>query len=324
MSIIEVKNLTKKFKNLTAVDNVSFKVNRGEIFGFLGPNGAGKTTTINMLTTLLKPTSGQALINGFDSVKDKDKVRSSIGLIFQDPSLDDKLTAKENLKFHAWLYGESDEKMNRRIDEMLELLDLANRKKDLVETYSGGMKRRLEIARGLLHYPKVLFLDEPTIGLDPQTRARIWEYIMQLRQKEDITMFMTTHYLDEAEYCDRIAIMDNGTIIAIDTPKQLKATIGGDVITLAADNIDLAVREIKDEFGLSANKKGEEIFLAKERGEEFIPRLFQSLSVNIKSVDLRKPTLNDVFLKMTGREIRNEEASAYDKAKKIFKMGRLH
>ncbi|MBU0706975.1 ATP-binding cassette domain-containing protein [Patescibacteria group bacterium] len=324
MSIIEVKGLTRKFKDLTAVNNVSFEVNRGEIFGFLGPNGAGKTTTINMLTTLLKPTSGQALINGFNAVKDKDKVRSSIGLIFQDPSLDDKLTAKENLKFHAWLYGESGEKMDQRIDNMLGLLDLAVRKKDLVETFSGGMKRRLEIARGLLHYPKVLFLDEPTIGLDPQTRNRIWEYIMQLRQKEDITMFMTTHYMDEAEYCDRIAIMDKGEIIAIDTPKKLKDMIGGDVITLITDNNDQATQEIKNKFGLEVNKKDDGLLITKETGEEFIPLLFRGLSMKVKSVDLRKPTLNDVFLKLTGREIRDEEASTYDKAKKFYKMRIRH
>ncbi len=324
MNIIEVKDLTRKFKDLTAVNGVSFEVRQGEIFGFLGPNGAGKTTTINMLTTLLQPTSGQALINGFDAGKDKDKVRSSIGLIFQDPSLDDKLTARENLRFHAWLYGKSDKEIESRIDDMLKLLDLAKREKDLVETFSGGMKRRLEIARGLLHYPKVLFLDEPTIGLDPQTRSKIWEYIIQLRQREDITMFMTTHYMDEAEYCDRIAIMDKGNIIAVNTPKQLKAMVGGDVITLSSDNNDRAAKEIKEKFNLEAKSKNDELFITIPDGEQFIPKLFSNLSVQVKSVDLRKPTLNDVFLKLTGREIRDEQASSYDRAKKYFKLQRGH
>ncbi len=198
MSIIEVKKLTRKFKDFTAVDSISFDVRQGEIFGFLGPNGAGKTTTINMLITLLKPTAGQAMVDGFDVESEKDKVRSCIGIIFQDPSLDDKLTARENLRFHAWLYKVPADKMVNRIDEMLKMVELEKRQKDLVEVYSGGMKRRLEIARGLLHYPKVLFLDEPTLGLDPQTRLHIWNYLLKLRKQEGITMFMTTHYMDEA------------------------------------------------------------------------------------------------------------------------------
>lgn len=325
MNIIEVKNLTRRFKDLVAVDNVSFTVNKGEIFGFLGPNGAGKTTTINMLITLLKLTSGSALVNGFDVQKDKDKVRSSIGIIFQDPSLDDKLTARENLRFHAWLYKVPSDKMKNRIDEMLRMVELEKRAKSLVETYSGGMKRRLEIARGLLHYPKVLFLDEPTLGLDPQTRVHIWDYIMKLRKEEDITMFMTTHYMDEAEHCDRIAIMDNGKIVALDTPANLKKMIGGDVITLTTDNNEQATKEIQEKFNIEAKIKNGELMITIEGGEKFIPKLFNQLAVQVLSVNIRKPTLNDVFLKLTGREIRDEEASTRDKAKKQFRMrGGMH
>ncbi|MFC1663361.1 ATP-binding cassette domain-containing protein [Patescibacteria group bacterium] len=325
MNVIEVKNLSRQFKELFAVDGVSFDVKQGEIFGFLGPNGAGKTTTINMLITLLKPTSGQALVDGHDIQQAKDKVRSSIGIIFQDPSLDDKLTAKENLKFHAWLYNLSGKKAETRINEMLKIVELENRQKDLIETYSGGMKRRLEIARGLLHYPKVLFLDEPTIGLDPQTRARIWDYIIKLRQQEDITMFMTTHYMDEAEYCDRIAIMDKGKIIALDTPENLKDTVGGDVITLKTDDNQKATQEIKDKFNLTATAKDGEILITKDGGEEFIPQLFSRLTVGVKRVDIHQPTLNDVFLKLTGREIREEEATNKDKMKQQYNTGgRVH
>lgn len=320
MSIIEVNDLTRKFKDFTAVDNISFSVQKGEIFGFLGPNGAGKTTTINVLTTLLKPTTGQALVNNFDVAKEKDKLRSSIGIIFQDPSLDDKLTARENLRFHAWLYKVPAEKMAKRIDEMLKMVELEDKQEKLIETYSGGMKRRLEIARGLLHYPQVLFLDEPTIGLDPQTRAHIWDYILKLRQTESITMFMTTHYMDEAEYCDRIAVMDKGKIIALDTPANLKKMVGGDVIILKTDDNEKAKQEIKEKFQIDAQAKNGELMITKEGGESFIPQLFKQLSVTITSVSNRKPTLNDVFLKLTGKEIREEEASDRDKAKKQFRM----
>lgn len=325
MNIIEVKNLTRKFKDLVAVDDVSFEVKKGEIFGFLGPNGAGKTTTINILITLMKPNSGQALINGFDIQSDKDKVRSSIGIIFQDPSLDDKLTGRENLRFHAWLYKVPADKIVNRIDEMLKMVELEKRQKDLVEVYSGGMKRRLEIARGLLHYPKVLFLDEPTLGLDPQTRLHIWNYLLKLRKQEGITMFMTTHYMDEAEHCDRIAVMDKGKIIALDTPDNLKNMIGGDVIIIKTDNNDQAVKEIKEKFGLKTETKDGDLMITKEGGEEFIPQLFNKLTVKVLSVSIRRPTLNDVFLKLTGREIRDEEASTQDKTRKQYKMqGRFH
>lgn len=320
MNIIEVKNLTKRYGDLTAVDNISFSVAKGDIFGFLGPNGAGKTTTINMLTTLLKPTAGKALIHGFDVQHDKDKVRASIGLIFQDPSLDDKLTARENLRFHAWLYKIPSDKIAERISEMLRMVELEKRQKDLVETFSGGMKRRLEIARGLMHCPKVLFLDEPTIGLDPQTRAHIWDYINKLRSQENITMFMSTHYMDEAEYCDRIAIIDEGKIIALDTPANLKKMVGGDVINIKTNDNQKAALEIKQKFNLEPQEKNRELIITTEAGEEFIPKIVKQLSVSILSINIRKPTLNDVFLKLTGKEIREEKASAQDKARKQFRM----
>ena len=249
MNIIEVVNLSKNFKTkkgfITAVKDVSFNVKRGELFGFLGPNGAGKTTTINILCTLLAPTSGRAALNSYDIVSNPNEVRQSIGLVFQDPSLDERLTARENLEFHAMLYNVSKSLRNDRIKYVLKMVELYERKDDMVNTFSGGMKRRLEIARGLLHYPKVLFLDEPTLGLDPQTRSHIWEYIHQLRKKEDITIFLTTHYMAEAENCDRVAIIDYGEIIAIDSPDNLKKQIGGDVVSLVAEEKAMAKRPLK-------------------------------------------------------------------------------
>src|SRR3989304_1475288 len=232
MASIVVEGLSRRFGEFTAVDSISFDVRQGEIFGFLGPNGAGKTTTINMLCTLLRPTAGRARVNGFDVAAEPAKVPQSIGLIFQDPSLDEQLTGLENLRFHAMLYGVAAKAFVSRAQEMLAIVDLADKARALVRTYSGGMKRRLEIARGLLHHPKVLFLDEPTLGLDPQTRRHIWDYLRRLRAERGVTMFMTTHYMDEAENCDRIAIIDHGKIVAVDTPENLKALVGGVVITL--------------------------------------------------------------------------------------------
>jgi len=306
MPIIQVHNLSKKFKSLTAVDDISFTVNEGEVFGFLGPNGAGKTTTINILCTLLSPTAGAASIAGYECAKNPDEVRTAIGIIFQDTTLDAGLTAYENLKFHAYLYNLDRALTERRIDEMLDVVELQNRKHDLIKNFSGGMKRRLEIARGLLHYPHVLFLDEPTIGLDPQTRNTIWDFINTLRKKEKITVFMTTHYMEEAENCDRIAIMDHGKIIAKDTPARLKQMVHGDVITLATSNNELAQQEIQGTFGMEARMENGTLSLEAEKGDELIPRLIHGLSVTTLSVGLKKPTLNDVFLRLTGRTIRDE------------------
>ncbi len=312
MNIIEIKNLTKKFDKLTAVDDISFSVKQGEIFGFLGPNGAGKSTTISILSTLLKPDSGQALINGFDVNKGRDKVRKSIGLVFQDSSLDDKLTAKENLYFHADLYGVDKKIFSERLPEVLKLVDLWDRRDHIVKTFSGGMKRRLEIARGLIHYPKLMFLDEPTIGLDPQTRFNIWEYVLRLKKEKDMTIFMTTHYLAEAEYCDRIAIVDHGKIIALDTPANLKKIVGGDIITITAADKEKLKKEIKNKFGVDVKVEDDKLKIKVADGDKFLARLFNELEEKIQSVELRKPTLDDVFLNLTGKKIREEEATNKD------------
>lgn len=310
MNIIEVDSLTKKFGGLTAVDNISFTVSQGEIFGFLGPNGAGKSTTISMLATLLKPDAGRALINGFDINSERNQVRKSVGLVFQDSSLDDRLTAEENLYFHADLYGVDKKSFKERLVEVLKLVDLWDRRGHIVKIFSGGMKRRLEIARGLIHYPLVMFLDEPTIGLDPQTRFNIWEYILKLKREKDMTIFMTTHYLNEAEYCDRIAIIDQGKIVALDTPANLKKLVGGDIITLAAAELDKLKHEIEVKFGVQAKNEDNKLKIEVADGDKFLPKLFNELEEKIQAVELRKPTLDDVFLNLTGKKIRAEEASA--------------
>src|SRR4030067_1310125 len=251
MPIIEVTDLVKRYNGLTAVNSISFEVKEGEFFGFLGPNGAGKTTTIDMLCTLLSQTSGRAEVNGYDCLKQPPQVRSSIGVVFQDITLDNDLTAYENLKFHCYLYNMDKRKAEERIESILNVVGLYDRKDDLVRKFSGGMKRRLEIARGLLHSPKVLFLDEPTLGLDPQTRRHIWNFVLQLRQQQKLTIFLTTHYMDEAENCDRISVIDHGHIIALDTPEKLKDSLGGDVVTMMAEDNDAAARELKEKFTLS-------------------------------------------------------------------------
>lgn len=306
MSIITVQNLSKQFKTLKAVDGISFDVQEGEVFGFLGPNGAGKTTTINILCTLLSPSSGSAAIAGFDCTKDPDRVRTAIGIIFQDTTLDVGLTAYENLKFHAYLYNLDRRLAEKRIDEMLSVVELQGRKHDLIKNFSGGMKRRLEIARGLLHYPRVLFLDEPTLGLDPQTRNTIWDFIDALRKKEKITVFMTTHYMEEAENCGRIAIIDHGRIIALDTPEKLKQMVHGDVIHVVTTDNMRAMEELQRNFHIAAREENGGLVLETEKGDEFIPRMIHALPVRTVSVSLKKPTLNDVFLKLTGRTIRDD------------------
>lgn len=253
MNIIEVKNLAKKFGNFTAVDNISFNVEKGEIFAFLGPNGAGKTTTIKMFTTLLQPTSGKILINGFDPVADPDSVRRSFGIIFQDPSLDDELTAFENLEFHGVLYGVPKQIRRVRIEELLRIVELEKRRNSLVKEFSGGMKRRLEIARGLLHHPKIIFLDEPTLGLDPQTRNHLWSYIKDMNQKEGITVFFSTHYMEEADrMADRVAIIDNGKIIAEGTAEKLKAETSSE--TLEDAFLKLTGKQIREEGAKNIDK----------------------------------------------------------------------
>src|SRR5512136_3237154 len=237
-NVIETNALTKSFNGLTAVDKLDITVESGEIFGLLGPNGAGKTTTISMLCTILKPSSGNATVNGFDIVREANKVRKSIGIVFQDPSIDDRLTGRENLYMHANLYGIAPGEQRERIDRILKLVELEDRADDLMRTYSGGMRRRLELGRGLIHYPKLLFLDEPTVGLDPQTRDHIWRYIKELKEANDITVVLTTHYMDEADrLSDRIAIMDHGKIVILDSPSKLKDTLEGDVVTVKTNNL---------------------------------------------------------------------------------------
>ena len=310
---VVVDGLWKRFDQIEAVRGISFDVAAGETFGLLGPNGAGKSTTISILCTLLRPTSGIARVAGLDVAADPLGVRGQIGLVFQDTTLDDYLTAAENLRFHAQLYGVDASAINGRLEAVLDMVGLADRSDDLVGTFSGGMKRRLEIARGLLHSPRVLFLDEPTVGLDPQTRAHIWSYINELRRREAITIFLTTHYMDEAEHCDRIAIIDNGELVAIDTPEALKATIGKDRIELHVDEAGPAIRALRDLFDLDATESDGVVAFYVAGGEEFVPRLFAELDLPIKAIRVARPTLDDVFMSYTGRTIRDAEASANDR-----------
>jgi len=308
-SIIEVSNLVRHFGNIKAVDDITFTVPRGELFGFLGPNGAGKSTTINILCTLLKPTSGRALIDGLDVVKHQHRVRNRIGLVFQDPSLDEQLSAMQNLRFHALIYNIPRRLREERIEHILKMMELWERRDNQVKNYSGGMKRRLELARGLLHRPQVLFLDEPTLGLDPQTRVRLWDYIMDLKQQEGTTIFLTTHYMDEAGRADRIAIIDHGKIVALDTPDKLKALVGNDIINLTTEDDDAAVKEIKDRYDIDVRREDEGLCFEVPQGEKFLPKFLREVKAPIRSVNLRRPTLDDVFLKLTGRQMRDTDSA---------------
>jgi ABC-2 type transport system ATP-binding protein len=309
---VVAQSLGKRFGEVEAVCGIDLAVGAGEVFGFLGPNGAGKSTTINMLCTLVTPTSGTASVAGYDVVAERDAVRRNIGLVFQDPTLDTYLSAERNLRLHAELYGVPRDALGPRLRQVLEMVGLWERRESKVSTFSGGMRRRLEIARGLLHSPHVLFLDEPTIGLDPQTRASIWGYIRELQRAEQITIFMTTHYMDEAEFCDRIAIIDHGTIIALDTPENLKASVGKDRVQLTTDDDETAIRALRDRFGLAASMAEGKVTVAVERGERFVPRLFAELGVPIRSVSVARPSLDDVFMAYTGTTIRDAEASSLD------------
>jgi ABC-2 type transport system ATP-binding protein len=304
---IAVDGLVKHYGQVQAVKGVDFQVAVGEVFGFLGPNGAGKTTTINMLCTLAKPTAGSAMVAGHDVVRERDDVRRNIGLVFQDPTLDNYLTASQNLKLHAELYGVESRLVEPRMRQVLTMVGLWDRKDTPVGTFSGGMRRRLEIARGLMHSPRVLFLDEPTIGLDPQTRRSIWTYIRELKQREQITIFMTTHYMDEAEWCDRIAIMDHGQIVALDAPEALKAAVGTDRVTIHTDDDDAAIAALRGRFDIDARRAEGAVLFGVPAGEEFVPRLFAELGIPIKAVSVSRPTLDDVFLSYTGTTIRDAE-----------------
>jgi ABC-2 type transport system ATP-binding protein len=307
---ITVRSLVKNFGEVRAVRGVDFEVATGEVFGFLGPNGAGKTTTINMLCTLAKPTSGSASVAGHDVVTERDDVRRNIGLVFQDPTLDGYLTAAQNLKLHAELYGVQSDLVQPRMQQVMQMVGLWDRKDSPVATFSGGMRRRLEIARGLMHSPRVLFLDEPTIGLDPQTRRSIWTYIKELKEREEITIFMTTHYMDEAEWCDRIAIMDHGQIVALDGPEALKAQVGTDRVMINTADDDAAIDALRERFGIEAKVAEGAVTFGVPAGEEFVPRLFAELAIPIRSVSVSRPTLDDVFMSYTGTTIRDAEEDA--------------
>jgi ABC-2 type transport system ATP-binding protein len=320
MNIVEVELLRKNFGPLEAVKGISFAIGAGEIFGLLGPNGAGKSTTIKILVTLLKSSSGTARINGFDIGRESRRVRESLGIIFQDPSLDERLTAGENLYFHSKLYHVPPPQIGERIAGALRLVDLAERRDDPVLTFSGGMKRRLEIARGILHTPKVLFLDEPTIGLDPQTRAHIWDYLDGLRRSAGISMLLTTHYMEEAEICDRVAIIDHGEIIALDTPANLKSNLRKDSVTIAIDDAAAAAALIRQRFNVEAEARDGSVRIAVENGRTFVPRLFAAFPGRIGSVDIHTPSLEDVFIQLTGRTIRDEESSAVDRFRRAARV----
>ncbi|MBI5460227.1 ATP-binding cassette domain-containing protein [Methanobacterium sp.] len=310
MKAIETLDLTKRFGSLTAVDKVSLQVDQGEIFGLLGPNGAGKSTFISMLCTILKPSQGTAKVEGYDINSEASNVRRSIGIVFQDPSIDDKLTGMENMELHADLYDVPRDLMHSRIEEVLQLVELEDRASNFVNTYSGGMRRRLEIARSLIHYPKVLFLDEPTIGLDPQSRDHIWNYIKDLKKRENITIILTTHYMEEADkLCDRIAIIDRSRIIALDTPQNLKSELEGETIIIESSDNDLLSRKLTEvKLADTILKTNNELNLCVENAHTALARIVElavSLGIHIDNITIREPDLNDVFMHFTGREIRD-------------------
>ncbi len=317
---VSVHGLTKSYGEVEAVRGIDFDVQAGEIFGFLGPNGAGKSTTISMLCTLVRPSGGSALVAGHDIVGERDEVRRNIGLVFQDTTLDGYLTAEQNLRLHAELYGVPRDLVAERMRQVMEMVGLWERRGSLVNTFSGGMKRRLEIARGLLHSPRVLFLDEPTVGLDPQTRSSIWSYIRELKAREDITIFLTTHYMDEAEYCDRIAIMDQGRIIVLDTPESLKAKVGRDRVQIQTGDDHAAIDALRERFGIEATVADGAVTFGVPEGEQFVPRLFAELGQPIRSVSVARPSLDDVFMSYTGTTIRDAEASQTDTRRNFARM----
>ena len=330
MYSIETKSLTKSFGDLVAVNDISFSVEKGEIFGFLGPNGAGKSTTMMIFTTLLKPTSGKALIAGFDVTKDAKQVRENIGFVQQETTVDEYLTGRENLLLQAKLNHIPKNEINQRIDEVLELIELSDKQDQAVVTYSGGMRKRLDIAGGLLHHPKVLFLDEPTVGLDIQTRRKIWQYIKKIHVEFEMTIFVTTHYMEEADsLCDRIGIMDHGKIQVIDTPENMKNALGNEIISLVIDgrnNHDSFLEELKKiEFIKKINEDDLKLTLFTSNGTEVIPKIFQissKLDIKINSISLTQPTLDDVFISYTGHEIRDDD-SKYNRRREHAKMKRL-
>ena len=330
MYSIETRSLTKSFGDVVAVDDVSFSVKTGEIFGFLGPNGAGKSTTMMILTTLLKPTSGQALISGFDVATNPKQVRQHIGYVQQETTVDEYLTGRENLLLQAKLNHIPKNEINNRIDDVLDLIELSDKQNEPVVTYSGGMRKRLDIAGGLLHRPKVLFLDEPTVGLDIQTRRKIWEYIKKIHDEFEMTIFLTTHYMEEADQlCDRIGIIDGGKIQIIDSPVSMKNAMGNEVISVVIQNknfIDSFVSELKKiEFVKKITCDELKLVIFTSNGTEVIPKIFQissQLDIKIMSISLTQPTLDDVFISYTGHEIRDDD-SKFNRKREHAKMKRL-
>jgi ABC-2 type transport system ATP-binding protein len=330
LNSIETKSLSKSFGDLKAVDNISFNVENGEIFGFLGPNGAGKSTTMMILTTLLKPTSGQALVSGFDVMNNPKQVRQKIGFVQQESTVDEYLTGRENLLLQARLNHIPKDLIKERIDEVLELIELSDKQNDAVVTYSGGMRKRLDIAGGLLHRPKVLFLDEPTVGLDIQTRRKIWEYIKKIHEEFEMTIFLSTHYMEEADQlCDRIGIIDGGKIQVIDTPQNMKSAMGNEVISLTIENTEFGkdfLSELKKiELIKKINEDQNKITLFASKGTEVIPKIFQissDLKIKINSISLTQPTLDDVFISYTGHEIKTNEGG-FNRKREHAKMKRL-
>ena len=330
MYSIETKSLTKSFGDLVAVNDISFSVEKGEIFGFLGPNGAGKSTTMMIFTTLLKPTNGNALVGGFDVIKNPKQVRESIGFVQQETTVDEYLSGRENLLLQAKLNHIPKNEINQRIDEVLDLIELSDKQDEAVVTYSGGMRKRLDIAGGLLHHPRVLFLDEPTVGLDIQTRRKIWQYIKKIHTQFDMTIFLTTHYMEEADsLCDRIGIIDHGKIQVIDTPKNMKNDLGNEIISLVIEsntNYDSFLLEVKKiEFIKKINEDDSKLTLFTSNGTEVIPKIFQissDLGIKIKSISLTQPTLDDVFISYTGHEIRDDD-SKFNRRREHAKMKRL-
>jgi ABC-2 type transport system ATP-binding protein len=324
---ITVEKLSRSFGQIQAVKGINLSIERGETFGFLGPNGAGKSTTIKMLCTLLHPTSGRAWINGYDIEREASQVRQSIGIVFQDPTLDEYLTAEQNLYYHCMIYHTPHKTRATRISEVLELVGLEDRRKDIVKTFSGGMKRRLEVARGLLHEPQTLFLDEPTVGLDPQTRRSVWEHVLRLRDRTGLTIFMTTHYMEEAEYCDRIAIIDHGQIVALDTPAALKRVVGQDVVCLTTSTPERAAAILEQFLGHPVRRVDDAIYVEGENGQSLAAHLIRQLTladIEVRGVNVTAPTLEDVFVHLTGRAIRDELASAKERlGARLRSRGRL-
>jgi len=308
--IVQVRQLSHRYGERRALDGVSLEVNAGEIFGFLGPNGSGKTTLFRILSTLITPQEGRVTFDLMGRTLDlreaRDEVRKSIGVVFQSPSLDRQLTAEENLRHHGHLYGLRGAELERRIDEMLSRVGLAERPKELVGTFSGGMRRRVELAKGLLTRPRVLLLDEPSTGLDPGARIDLWRYLREIRQEAGVTILVTTHLMDEAEHCDRLAIMSGGRVAACDTPAALKSRIGADVITLTGDDPAALAAAVQERFAIAVERIDDSVRIERERGHEFIPQLVEAMVGRIRAVSLGKPTLEDVFIHVTGHGFRDE------------------